>query len=129
MSNITLITPPDHIYGEAYSFLLVYPSKEIKDEFNKILSQSDTSYNVYLYEPEEADPEWLLACANRVDTIILDIDNSNPEISNILGYLIAKPQTYWLTKGDHLYYNKLSNKKVYNLDFILTNGGNFEAEL
>ena len=129
MSDITLITPPDHIYGEAYSFLLVYPSKEIKEEFNKILSQSNISYNVYLYEPKEADSEWLLACANRVDTIILDIDNSNTEISNILGYLIAKPQTYWLTKGDHLYYNKLSNKKVYNLDFILTNGGNFEAEL
>ena len=121
MSDITLITPPDHIYSDAYSFLLVYPSKEIKDEFNDILAQSDISYNVYLYEPEEPDPEWLLACANRVDTIILDIDNSNTEISNILGYLIAKPQTYWLTKGDHLYYNKLSNKQVYNLDFILTN--------
>ena len=46
----------------------------------------------------------------------------------IIKPIIAKPQTYWLTKGDHLYYNKLSNKQVYNLDFILTNGGNFEKE-
>ena len=128
MSDITLITPPDHIYSDAYSFLLIYPSKETKDEFNDILAQSDISYNVYLYEPEEPDPEWLLACANRVDCIILDVDNSNTEISNILGYLIAKPKTYWLTKGGHLYYNKLSNKQVYNLDFILTNGGNFEKK-
>lgn len=129
MSDITLITPPDHIYSDAYSFLLVYPSKTTKDEFNKIIHQSDVPYNVYLYEPEEPNPDWLLACANRVDCIILDIDNCKPELSNILGYLIAKPQTYWLTKGDHLYYNKLSNKQVYNLDFILTNGGNFEKEL
>ena len=92
MSDITLITPPDHIYSDTYSFLLVYPSKQIKDEFNQIVSKSEVSYNVYLYEPEQPDPEWLLACANRVDCIILDIDNCNIEISNILGYLIAKPK-------------------------------------
>ena len=125
MSDITLITPPDQIYSDVYSYLLIHPSKNIKAQFNNIMSQIDDSVHIYLYEPEEPNVEWLLGTISKVDTIILDVDNCPSEISCILGYIIAKPKTYWLTNGENMYYNKLSNKRVYNLDFITT-GGNFE---
>lgn len=129
MSDITLITPPDHIFSEAYNFLLIYPSKDIKEQFNSIIANKDQYFNVYLYEAtkEEQDPKWLLSTINIADSIILDVDNSLPQIGDILAYIIAKPQTYWLTKGENMYYNMLSNKRVYNLDFITT-GGNFEKK-
>tara|TARA_B100000212_G_scaffold342598_1_gene331105 strand:+ start:4172 stop:4564 length:393 start_codon:yes stop_codon:yes gene_type:complete len=129
MSDITLITPPDHIFSDAYNFFLIYPSENIKQQFNSIIADKQDHFNVYLYEPdsENQDPKWLLSTINIADTIILDVDNSLPQIGDILAYIIAKPQTYWLTKGENMYYNMLSNKRVYNLDFITT-GGNFEKK-
>ena len=127
MSDITLITPPDHIYNDTYSFLLIYPSSNIKEEFNKVIGSVENYFNVYLYDGSDVNPDWLLATAKQVDCIILDIDNSPVEINNMIGYFIANPKTYWLTKGEHMYYNKISNKRIYNLDFI-KNGGNFETQ-
>ena len=108
---------------------LIYPSENIKQQFNSIIADKQDHFNVYLYEPdsENQDPKWLLSTINIADTIILDVDNSLPQIGDILAYIIAKPQTYWLTKGENMYYNMLSNKRVYNLDFITT-GGNFEKK-
>jgi hypothetical protein len=126
MSDITLITPPDHIFGDCYSYLLIYPNKDIKEQFNTIIANIESPLHVYLYDdPEAQDAEWLLTAVSKVSTIILDVDNCPAELRSILGFIIAKPKTYWLTNGEDMYYNKLSNKRVYNLDFITT-GGNFE---
>lgn len=130
MSDITLITPPDYIYNDSYSFLLIYPNSEIKTQFNNLIANIKGYINVYLYEqPEQATqhPDWLLGIAKQVDCIILDIDNCPSDVQQLTSYFIANPKTYWLTNGEHLYYNKLSNKRIYNLEGLLdSNGGNFE---
>ena len=88
MSDITLITPPDHIFSDAYNFFLIYPSENIKQQFNSIIADKQDHFNVYLYEPdsENQDPKWLLSTINIADTIILDVDNSLPQIGDILAY-------------------------------------------
>lgn len=127
MSDITLITPPDHILNDAYSFLLIYPSAHIKDEFNNIVAKLDSHYNVYLYEDSGiVHPDWLLTTAKVVDCIILDIDNCPSDLSTMFGYFVANPKTYWLTKGENMLYNSISNKRIFNLDFI--NGGTIEKK-
>ena len=126
MSDITLITPPDHIFGDCYSYLLIYPNKDIKEQSQHYNCKCRITLHVYLYDdPEAQDAEWLLTAVSKVNTVILDVDNCPAELRSILGFIIAKPKTYWLTNGEDMYYNKISNKRVYNLDFITT-GGNFE---
>lgn len=130
-SKVNLITPPDILYDDCYSVLLIYPSNHIKDQFNDILLSQDTSINVYLYESEYDDhePNWLLSVLDRVDLVIYDIDNSESLLNALSGYIISKNKTYWLTNGENLFYNKLSKNRVYDIESILENiGGNFEKK-
>ena len=49
MSDITLITPPDHIYNESFSWLLIYPSANIKEEFNQIQANDNKVFCTIIY--------------------------------------------------------------------------------
>ena len=130
MADINLITAPDRLYNDATSFFLLYPSNHIKEQFNNLLQSIDLPFNVYLYEhvSDEHEADWLLSTARIADYTIIDIDNCPAEIHDIISYLIANPKTYWLTKGEHLFYNKISNKRIYTLDYFIDKiGGSIEA--
>jgi len=127
-NNVILITPPDKIFNQNPSCLLIYPNDSIRKEFNDILLNSNNKQNVYLYNDENnIDVEWLLTTAKMCDFVIFDYDNS-PEHVRVLGsYLISLPHTYWLTSDDWMLYNKLSTNRIYSLDAIETLiGGTFE---
>ena len=112
MDKISVITPPDKLFNKAYNFLLIYPTEFIKNELQNVIASWDTAINIYVYEPAdwEQDVDWLLSMHKIADTVILCVDN-----------------TYWLTNGDDLLYNKLSLNRIYNLDELSnTVGGNFE---
>ena len=123
MNKINLITPPDKLYNNNYSYLLIYPSSLVKEQFNKLLNEVDESLNVYLYEQNEHDPDWLLSLSKQVDCVILDIDNCPNEVSQLTSYFIANSNTYWLTKGEQVFYNKISPNRIYNLDNIVRKVG------
>jgi hypothetical protein len=130
-NKICLITPPDTVHTKDYSILLVYPSTAVKEEFNDITKNLNKSLNVYLYEPapDEHDPEWFYNTVSKVDNILVDFDNCPSLIRDIFGYLLSFSKTYWLTKGEHLYYNKLNMNKIYNLDYLKqTIGGTVEIQ-
>ena len=128
MTKLNLITPPDRLYNNNYSFLLIYPSTTVKEQFNNIISDDDRALNVYLYEVEqdEHDPDWLLGLAKQADCVILDIDNCPSSIASLASYFIANTNTYWLTNGEQMWYNKISPNRIYNLDSIV--GGTIEKE-
>jgi hypothetical protein len=129
VNKINLITPPDRLYNNDYSFLLIYPSTAIKEQFNNLISEIDRAFNVYLYEVEDDahDPDWLLGLAKQADCVILDIDNCPSNITVLSSYFIANSNTYWLTNGEQLFYNKISPNRIYNLDSIV-HGGTLEKE-
>jgi|TARA_B110000503_G_scaffold37279_1_gene60997 hypothetical protein len=119
MSDITLVTPPDRLYTQEYSFLLIYPSPIIKEQFQDLLAETPTNVIVYLYELKtDHEFEWLLDTFNQVDAVILDIDNCESIIRSLSGYFIARNKTYWLTKGDNPVYNIISKNRIFNLDFL-----------
>jgi len=131
MADINLITAPDRLFNSNESFLLVYPSTVTKEQFNNLLGNSETAVNVYLYEHEQDSHEidWLLSTAKLVDYTILDIDNCPSEIRDLASYFISQSNTYWLTNGEVMFYNKLSNKRIYNLDYFSDKvGGKLEKE-
>lgn len=131
MADINLITAPDRLFNDAQSFLLIYPSNEVKEQFNFLLQNIDQPFNVYLYEhlSDVHEIDWLLSTHKIVDFTILDVDNCPPEIKDLVSYFIANPKTYWLTKGEQMFYNKISNKRIYNLDYFADKiGGELETQ-
>lgn len=127
MADINLITAPDRLFNNATSFLLIYPSDATKEQFNLLLQNNVQPFNVYLYEHLEDTHEidWLLSTHKIVDYTILDVDNCPAEIRDLVSYFIANPKTYWLTKGEQMFYNKISNKRIYNLDYFTNKIGDY----
>jgi|TARA_R110000803_G_scaffold190606_2_gene253173 hypothetical protein len=129
MSDITLITPPDKVFNQGENILLIFPSEESKQAVQLFLSQSKQHFNVYLYT-EDTDIDWLLSVHKFCGRTFLELDNIPPELNKLVSYFISFPTTYWLTKGEHLYYNKLSVNRIYNFDFLNTwIGGVLSEEL
>lgn len=129
MADINLITAPDKLFNNATSFLLIYPSDSTKQQFNNLVGNTNGYFNVYLYEylSDEHEIDWLFSTAKIADYVILDLDNSPTEIRELGSYLIANPNTYWLTSGEKIFYNKISNKKIYSLDYFIDKiGGNLD---
>jgi hypothetical protein len=129
MGDINLITAPDRLFNNSLSFLLLYPGTSVKEQFNNLLANSDQPFNVYLYDHDSDAHEidWLLSTHKLVDFTIIDVDNCPHEVRELVSYFIADPKTYWLTKAEQMFYNKISNKRIYNLDYFANKiGGNLE---
>ena len=132
MSDILLITPPDKIFNQNKSCLLIYPTEAVKREAQAILADLTESYNVYVYdisEEHEHDVDWLLTVSRYADVTVLDIDNSDSKIKNIASYLVSLPRTYWLTIEDNSCYHLLSPNRIWGLDSIRNIlGGSIEEQ-
>ena len=130
MSNITLITPPDKIFNQNINIFLVYPSQKLKNDLQDFLASSTESINVYIYEnKDEHDIDWLLSVHKMSEIVIIELEDLPSEIRQIESYLISQSNTYWLTKGENMWYNKLSVNRIYDLDFLTTKiGGTVEKE-
>ena len=118
-SKIVIITPPDKIFNQNNSTLLIYPSTGIKKELQDILAESTQSQNIYIYEEQENhDYDWILTVSKMVDCVILDFDNCPHEMRMLSSYLISLPNTFWLTAEDTLCYSMLSPNRIYGLENI-----------
>lgn len=121
------------ILNDSYQLLLVYPSKQLQNQLqDTFLNHTSLGVNVYYYDKPnytKHDAEWLVNIFKMCNTAIVDVDNTAPWARDLLGYMIAKPKTYWLTNSQDTVYNILSNNRVYDLEFLSTIGdNNFETE-
>ena len=132
MKNINIITPPDKLFNDAVQVLLIFPSKELQDSVQKhLFVEIEQDINVYIYEQEvssDIDLDWLLTVFKMSELTIIDVDNVQPYLRDMLSYMIAKPKTFWLTKGENRVYNKLSNNRFNDFKFLSKLGGNFETK-
>lgn len=130
--KINIITPPDKLFNNNYDFLLIFPSKELKNEFHNLLQGWDSPLNIYIYEldDQQENLDWLLSVAHIADTVIFDIDHSPNRIKEIASYIVANTNTYWLTNSANPVYNNISINRIYNLDFLKEEhtGGKFGKE-
>lgn len=116
MNKINIITAPDKLHSRSYKFLLIYPTQDIEQQLQQQIAEWDHPIDIYIYK--EPNLNWLLEVFEMANTVIYNLDDSDPEVKYLGSYLVSFPKTYWLTQGEHLVYNKLSMNKVYNLDFI-----------
>lgn len=121
MSDILLITPPDKLFNQNVSILLVYPSEAAKNEVQKFLAQTDCTVNIYIYDKAAAethDLDWLLSVSRFAECVYVDIDNCEPIIRELCSYLVSFTNCYWLTQAANSVYNKLSTNRVYDIQSI-----------
>jgi hypothetical protein len=130
MNSIKLITPPDKLYTQELSFLLVHPNSIIKSDFQDLISKVDIPIHVYLFEDQTDDNiDWLFEIFHQVNIVILDVDNCPPKVRDLTSYFITKDKTYWLTNSGENYYNKLSRNRIFTLDALEhIVGGNIETQ-
>ena len=131
MKNINIITPPDKLFNDAVQVLLVYPTTDLKNAIQDKLVDIEDDINIYVYDKENystEDIDWLLTIFKMSDIAIIEVDNVQSHARDLLSYMIAKPKTFWLTKGENRVYNKLSNNKIKDFEFLSKLGGNFEKK-
>lgn len=128
LGNITILTPPEKIFNLNISYLLVSPSLLVKQQLQSILGKSDEDLNIFMYEAEETDIDWLLSVSLMVDAVIIDIDNSNPITKAFISFLLAKPNVHYITTDELTPYSLISKNRIYNLDWIAENIDNILNE-
>ena len=87
LGKITIITPPDKIFNLSLGYLLVCPSLHVKQQFQSILSKSIDDLNVFIFENDETDIDWLLSVSHMVDVVIVDVDNCNQIVKLFISFL------------------------------------------
>jgi len=118
MSDINLITPPDKLYSQNSSILLINPSEGLRLELQALLQNTKQHFDIYLYEVNTDNHEftWLLDVHRIVTWCILELENLPLEIKKIESYLISFGNTYYITQGEDILFNLISNNKIYSLD-------------
>jgi len=124
MPDITLITPPDKLYNDQPSVLLVNPSDVVKNDLNESLKDTDLNINLYLYE--NGPLGWLIDVAQSVDHIILDIDAMRDQW--IIGYLLNLSKTFYLTNQADSVYNIINVNRIYDINQFIEGVNNFETK-
>lgn len=118
LGKINLITPPDKLFNINPSLLLVNPSLNVKQQMQKYLSCSIDDVNVFVYDDSDSDFEWLLSVHQYADVSVVDIDNCDPTTKLFVTFMIAHPQTYYITNDELTPYGLISKNRIYDLDAI-----------
>ena len=119
LGKITVITPPDKLFNLTLSYLLVKPSVLVKQQFQTILSKSIDDINVFIYDEEESDIGWLLSVAHQADVVIIDIDNCDTVTRTFVSFLLAQPNTHYITNDELTPYSLISKNRIWNLDAVV----------
>jgi hypothetical protein len=119
LGKINLITPPDKLFNMNLGYLLVKPSLHVKQQFQTILSQNIEEINVFIFDTDETDIDWLLSVANQCDVVIIDIDNCDMITHKFVTYLLAQPNTHYITNDEITPYGLINKNRIYNLDWIV----------
>lgn len=118
LGKITLISPPDRLFNMNISYLLITPSIHVKQQFQTILSSGSDDINVYIYENDESDVSWALSTAFQVDVIIIDVDNCDAITRQFISFILAQPNSYYITNDERTPFDLISKNRIYNLDWL-----------
>lgn len=130
ISKINIITFPDQIFSDTYKIFFVSKNQALKDELQSHVAASDIDIDIYISEDTVLSAQqidYIFNVFNMCDLFILDLDTANVQLRQLASYFIAKPKTYYLTNEVSSLYNHISNRQVYNLDFLHQIGGNLES--
>lgn len=113
---INLITPPDILHNENINILFINMSSVYKKIINDTLTEFE-NINVYIYDYDK-DYSWLINVVASCDLVLIDIDSSLVDIRSLIGYILSKNQTFYLTNDSIMPYNMINPNKINSLDMF-----------
>jgi len=119
LGKITLITPPDKLFNMNMSYLLIKPSQTVKEQMQSILSRSIDDINIFVFDEEDTDIDWMLSIAQQVDRIFIDVDNCDSITKTFVTFMLAQPNANYITTDETTPYSLISKNRIYNLDQIV----------
>lgn len=118
LSRITVITPPDKYFNMNLGYLLIHPSEELQRQFQAILSSVEEDVNVFIYDEDVANIDWLLSVAHQTDMILIDVDNCSEMTTKFVSFLLTHPGAFYITNNEDTPYNLISKNRIFNLDWL-----------
>jgi hypothetical protein len=91
----------------------------IKQQFQTILSSSNEDLNVFIFDDDEFDIQWLLSVALQAEVVIIDVDNCDPITGAFITFLLAQPNVFFITSDEVTPYGLISKNRIYDLDSII----------
>lgn len=119
LGKITVITPPDKLHNLTLSYLLVKPSKDVKHQFQTILSHSIDDLNVFIFDDGDTDIDWLLSVANQADVTVIDVDNCDPITKKFVTFMLAGHNVHYITSDELTPYGLINKNRIYDLNQII----------
>ena len=112
--KVKVITPPDVVFDQAKSLLVICPSWELKSKVTDYALEADDHVNVFLYSDFDTNVTWLLSTANSVDYVIIDIDTCTDAVNHFLSYILSLPHTYYCCEHMKAPWDLLNKNRFYD---------------
>lgn len=101
------ITPPDFVDDPNHSILLIDVDPVDVETLAFLCAGHDEAFNVYLYNEDLDDINWLTRAAGQVDAIV--VNTTNNSLSPIKDLFVGSPKSYHYGQK-----NFLNNDRKYN---------------
>ena len=91
----------------------------VKQQLQSVMSKSIDDINVFIFDDDDTDIEWMLSVAHQTDLIIIDIDNCDSVTKKFVTFMLAQPNVYYITSDEITPYGLISKNRIYDLEFIV----------
>jgi len=128
VAKINLISPPDKLFTNNFSFCIINATQQETQDLSHYLARKDfdKDINIYVYN-NESNPIWLLDAVNGNKTSYINIDNTSDISVKYISYLLSLSSVYYSTtdKNTQEAYSLLNQNLVENITTYMdtiTNG-------
>lgn len=107
--KINLISPPDRLHNNNFTFNLINTTPEEQEAVSMFLAKNDVAeeVNVYVYN-NESNPNWLLETVDGKNNTYINLDNTGDISVKYTSYMLSTSNVYYSTKDKN-------TKEVYSL--------------
>lgn len=116
------------MFNLADSFLLIKPSLAVKQQFQSMLSQLDSDINVFIFDENDHDIEWMLSVAQQVDTVVIDLDNCDQLTKQFATVIMVQTNVYYFTNDTYTPYNLINRNRIYDFNWVRPEDDDEEIE-
>lgn len=117
--KINLITPPDNLFNFNPGYLIVKPSPALKLQVKNLFRDSEEDINVFVFDEDDTDLQWLLACSRSSDIIIIDIDHCDEMTKNFISFMLIHPRAFYITNDDDSPWSLISKNRIFHITDII----------
>jgi hypothetical protein len=107
--KINLISPPDTLFNNNFTFSLINTTPKQQEEVSMWLAKNgrNEEINVHVYN-NETMPTWVLNVVNGKNPVFINLDNTSDVSVHYTSYILSMGHTYYFTEDKN-------SKAIYEL--------------